>query len=545
MMDALPLHAMRRLTAIIYCACLLGGCAGTQPPNDGEEDDGTPDCEPALAQSPLRRLTRAEYDHTIRDLLGDTSAQAQAFPPDENTFGYSVGGAVSVLQAEQFGEAAEALASVASPFQLMLPCQPGTEGQDVCASQFIERFGKRAYRRPLAGDEVERLTALYQWGMTEYDYLGSLRLVLQAILESPNFLYRVEAGLPAEEADGVVPLSPYEVASRLSYFLWSTMPDDELFAAADAGTLSTPDEIEAQVRRMLADPKAGDALDTFYRQWLGLEAVEHLTKDPVLYPGFTPEAAQSMHAETLAFARHVFFDDDGRLETLLRAPYSFVDRRLAPIYGLSSPSETLILTDLDPEERSGILTQAAILAANAKADQGSPIHRGKFVRERLLCQPPPPPPPGMAATIPPFDPDQSTRERFAAHRSDAACNSCHQLLDPIGFGFEHYDTIGQFRTADGGEPIDASGEIVETRDVNGTFVGAIELAERLAGSEQVEECVVKQWFRYAMRRSDTSDDECTIAIAQDVFNDADGDMRELVVALATSEAFRTRLPVEE
>jgi hypothetical protein len=536
---------MRRLTSVISIGLLAVGCAGGGGGGEGNEDDGTPDCEPALAPSPLRRLTRAEYDHTIRDLLGDTSAPAQAFPPDENTFGYAVGGAVSVLQAEQFAEAAEALASVASPFQLMLPCQPATDGQDVCASAFIERFGKRAYRRPLTGDEVERLTALYRWGMTEYDYLASLRLVMQAILQSPNFLYRVEAGLPAEAADGAVPLSQYEIASRLSYFLWATMPDDELFAAADAGTLGTPDEIEAQVRRMLADPKAGDALDTFYRQWLGLEAVEHLTKDPVLYPGFTPEAAESMHAETLAFARHLFFEDDGRLETLLRAPYSFVDRRLAPIYGVSVPSDSLVLTDLDPDQRSGILTHAAILAANAKADQGSPIHRGKFVRERLLCQPPPPPPPGMAATVPPFDPDQSTRERFAAHRSDATCNSCHQLLDPIGFGFEHYDTIGQYRTADGGAAIDASGEIVETRDANGAFVGVIELAERLAGSEQVEECVVKQWFRYAMRRSDTSDDECTIAIAQDAFDDAGGDMRELVVALATSEAFRTRLPVEE
>jgi hypothetical protein len=233
------------------------------------------------------------------------------------------------------------------------------------------------------------------------------------------------------------------------------------------------------------------------------------------------------------------FDGAGDLDTMLTADYSFVDAGLAELYGVTGvDGDELVRVDLDPTQRAGLLTQASLLALTGKPDQSSPVQRGKFVRERLLCESLPEPPPGVDTTPPTVDPDATTRERFDQHSSDPTCAACHVLIDPIGFGFEHYDGIGRFRAMDGGSPVDASGEIVGMDD--GTFEGAIELSELLAGSEQVRTCFVKTWFTYAHGRAPVEDDECTTDELAIVFDDEEHDVRSLLVALTRTEAFLYR-----
>jgi hypothetical protein len=281
----------------------------------------------------------------------------------------------------------------------------------------------------------------------------------------------------------------------------------------------------------------------FNRQWLQLGDVDVLDKDAVAYPEFDDTLGASMKAETLALLEHVVFDGAGDLDTMLTADYSFVDSALAELYGVSGVGgDTLTRVDLDPQQRAGLLTQASVLALTGKRDQSSPVQRGKFVRERLLCESLPEPPPDVDTTPPTVDPNATTRERFDQHSSDPTCAACHSLIDPIGFGLEHYDGIGRWRAMDGGVPVDASGEIVGMDD--GTFDGAIELSKKLAGSEQVRACFVDTWFTYAYGRAPVEDDGCTTDELALAFEDAERDVRSLLVALTRTEAFLYRPALE-
>ena len=274
------------------------------------------------------------------------------------------------------------------------------------------------------------------------------------------------------------------LTTRLSYLLWGSMPDEALLAA------ELPADLDAQVDRMLAGSRARDNVAHFHARWLGLDAA----------PDHLVESAQ-------AFTDAIFWSD-GTLEDLLTAD-------------------------------GGVLTQPAIMAALAKPDQTHPIKRGLFVREQLLCQTPPPPPPDVNVAVPTPEPGVSTRERFAQHTADPACAGCHALIDPIGFAFEHYDENGDYRTQDGGRPIDASGELIDT-DVDGPFVGAAQLAERLAASQQVSDCMVTQWFTYAHGRPPTEDDACVLEELQRRFEESGRRLSVLPVALADLEADRWR-----
>ncbi len=270
------------------------------------------------------------------------------------------------------------------------------------------------------------------------------------MLQSPRFLYRVEMGMPdlLTGQPDVTALDSWEVATRLSFLLWSSIPDEELFAAAEADALGDAASIEKQARRMLEDPRARDAVANFHEQWLGLGKIGTLNKDVAVYPTYTPALRPLWEKETLSFLDHVVFDDDkGDVKTMLTAPYSMMNADLAAFYGVSGPKGAAFeRVDLDPAQRAGLLTQASLLAVNSKPNQSSPIHRGKFVRERLLCQTLAPPPNNVNIQPPEVDPTATTREKFSQHSSDPACAGCHRLMDPIGFGFESYDGIGQFRT---------------------------------------------------------------------------------------------------
>ena len=501
--------------------------------------------------SPLRRLTRQEYNQTVRDLLGDDTAPADRFPPDEVSGGFANNAAVlgvTPLLAEKYQEAAEGLAARAvRNVDALAGCDPGRIGEEACARQFIEGFGQRAYRRPLTAVERDRLLALHSTGRTGGSFAEGVEVTLRAILQSPSFIYRLENGRRARSGDRLVGLTGYEVATRLSYLLWGTMPDARLFEAAARDALTTPAQVSAMARQMLNDPRSRAAVVEFHRQWLGLSALDHLGKDGRLYPEFTPALAAEMRAETAAFVEDVVWRGEGTLAALLTSPRGFVSARLAQLYGVPAPAgEGPRPVTLPAAERAGLFTQAALLAVHALPDQSSPVHRGKLIREQVLCDQMPPQPPNLMVTPPEVDPRRATRERFAQHAADPACSGCHRLMDPIGFGLEAYDGIGRFRSTDGGRPVDPTGEIIDTSDADGPFRGARELAVRLAGSRDVRDCAATQWYRFAFGRLEGPGDACSLRSLQAAFEAARGDVRELLVALTATEAFlhRPALPAE-
>ncbi|PRQ06998.1 DUF1592 domain-containing protein [Enhygromyxa salina] len=545
----------------------LAGCQTDQSGKDGEsagstDGDDLGECgaiEPG--PSPIRRLTRVEYNNTIYQLLGDSSLPANAFPADEVAGSFDNQAAalvVSPLLAEQYENAAEQLAIANAPGLMdQLPaCGGGAPDPDSCtadADAFIRSFGKRAYRRPLTEDEVSTHIELFiagtGLGESSYDPEVGVETVLQAMLQSPHFLYRVEFGQldledpPDPAQPDVVPLTSYELASRLSYLLWNTMPDVSLFEAADADELRTRDQIEAQARRMMDTPRAREAVKNFHRQWLGLGRIESQIsangKSAEIYPDYGDYLLSLWRRETEAFIDHAVFEQDANVEVLFTANYTMMNKQLAFFYGVTGPDTVEFeRVELDPTRYAGFLTHAGLLALYAMPDRSSPIHRGKFVREVLLCQAPPPPP-DVIPKPPTVDDTQTTREQFIQHAEDPLCSGCHRLMDPLGFGFEHFDGIGRYRETEWGLAIDATGELVET-DNDGPYNGVVELANKLANSDQVKNCVASQWFQFGYGRTETKEDACSVQSIQARFAEADYDIKELVIALTLTDAFRYR-----
>jgi hypothetical protein len=524
----------------------VGACTGMI--GGGDDNNGTsssPLCkgDPKPGPAPVRRLTRAQYNNTVRDLLGDTTQPANDFPPDESVGDFSNGAVhqtVSALLAQGYQSAAEALATKAvANLPAILPCNVQQAGEDPCAKSFIASFAKRAYRRPPTPAESDALFAVYSTNKTGADFTNGVQAVIEALLQSGPFLYFQENGTNDGRIGNAIPLTSWEMASRLSYLVWNSMPDDALFTLAESDQLKTPDQIEATVRKMFLDPKAHDATAEFFTEWLKASDLDSLSKDPTIYPGYNADVGASMKRGLIAFTSSVVWDGDGRLETLLTTPTMFVDGKTGPLYGSNATGSTLVKVELDGSRYAGLITQPAVLTVFAKPNQSSPVQRGKFVRERLFCQPLPPPPANIVIKPPEIVPGQTTRERFSQHDKDPACSSCHHLMDPIGFGFESFDGIGRWRDTDQGLPVDASGNLQET-DTNGAFVGAHDLAVHLASSAAVRECVGTEWFRYAMARGVDADDDCSLATINDAMTKSNGNIRELIVGITRTPAFRYR-----
>ncbi|MDI1480939.1 DUF1592 domain-containing protein [Polyangium sp. y55x31] len=539
--------------ALALCAAApLAACSGHIGDPPGEDTGEAPafQCVGTIpGKSPIRRMTRFEYNNTVRDLVGDDTRPASAFVPEEEAMGFdnqATALGVTQILAEQYMVAAEQIAArAASDLGALLPCDPATAGEQACATTFIQTFGRRAYRRPLTDDEVSRLQDVFSWGRGDEGFPKGIELVLQVMLQSPHFLYRVEFGMPDPVEADVVPLSHHEMASRLSYMLWGTMPDEALFAAADEGRLGTKEEIAKEARRMLDDPRAREAVANFNAQWLGLSHLDNIKKDSSTYPKYYEGIRPLWRAETLAFLEDVIFEGQGDIGSVFTANYSMLNAELASFYGVEDgpATQSFERVELDPTKTSGILTHASVLAATGKPNQTSPVHRGKFVRERLLCQILPPPPNNAAFNAPDVRPDATTRERFAEHSENPACAGCHIKMDPVGFGFEHYDGIGLYRDTDQGLPIDDSGELVDTRGIDGPFEGVVELGQRLAQSEEARQCVATQWFRFAYGRVEGEDDRCSMSEIQQAFAASGFNVKELLVALTQTDAFRYRRAV--
>ena len=528
---------------------LMQGCAnGRSPGSQTKPSTLAPSAPPSADRPLMRRLTHAQYDNTIRDLLGVTGDPASAFAEDEAEAGFAVNSTLPVqdLQLEQYQDAAEALttAVVSKSLTALVGCAPSGAGEAACTESFIRGFGGRAYRRPLSDAEVTAYLALFNGARQTGDFANGVTLVLRAMLQSPYFLYRVELGAPAAapEADGALPLTGYEIASRLSYFIWNTMPDATLLGAAAANQLSTADQVSAMASQMLTDARARDAITSFHEQWLGLSGFDSLEKSD---PSFTPELRAAMHEEVDDFSDYVLRAGDGRLETLLSANFSLLSAPLFSLYGVApvaGQAATQVFQAELPATRLGILTSAAVMAMHAHVDQTSLVHRGKLLREQLLCTQLPPPPADVDTTPPPVDPNVSARVRFEQHTQSAACSGCHGQMDPLGSPFESYDAIGRYRTMDGTQPVDSTGTLTGSASHDGPVENALDLVKRLAVDDKVRSCVAAQWFRYAFGRIEDDTDRATIANAFTSFARADFRIPDLMVALTATRTFRFRRP---
>jgi hypothetical protein len=544
------------LAGLVLAACSGSIGSGDARPGGGDTVNDTIAKSLCVVDTPIRRLTRFEYNNTVRDLLGDTSNPANVLPPEEEVAGFNNQAAAltsSDLLIEQYMKVAEDVsARAAQNLGALLPCDPALDGDDACALSFIEEFGSRAYRRPLSQAELTRFKSLFDWAVEDADlgrFEDGIQLVIEAALQSPSFLYRSELGEETPVEGDIVPFTSWEMATKLSYMLWNSMPDDELFAAAEADALRTKEQIKAQALRMIEDEKARDVIRNFHTQWLMLTHMDSVTKDTGVYPAFRGALRPLWRQEIQTFVEHVIMEGDGSLQTLLTADFSFMNEELASFYGEdvldSVTGSEFRKVQLDPERRAGLLSTAGLMATHANLNQSSPVFRGKFVREQLMCDTLPLPPNDLVIEPPELDPNKTTKEQFEEIGANPACSGCHALMNPIGFIFEHYDGIGVWRDQQNGKDIDASGEVVLTEDIDGNYDGAVELADALAESTQVQECVSSQWFRFAYNRTVTPDDACSLEQLNQVFADSGFDIKTLLVELTQTNAFLYRRAVDQ
>jgi hypothetical protein len=483
----------------------------------------------------LRRLTNTQYNNTVRDLLGDDTRIAGQFPPEDFVNGFRnqfQSQSVSPLLAEAYATGAEKLAKSAFRGGDTRGLSPCKEQTPQCGARFIKEFGKKAFRRPLLENEHARYLKLWA--------TAGAPMVVEAMLQSPNFLLRTENG--AEPS-----WRPYETASRLSYALWNSMPDAELFRAAASGDLGTPEGVEKQARRMLKDSRARSTVDEFTSEWLRFDSLLGAVKERGSFPMYTPELALAMTEEARRLVHYLVWENRNFME-FYSADYAFVSTPLAKLYNVAPPPEEFGRVTLPAEtERAGVLGQAMLLAATAKPAETSPTARGLFVREHFLCQEVPQPPPGVNANLPlnTKDKPMTNRERLAVHLSNESCASCHTLIDPIGFGFEKFDAVGQRREKlkivftperkDKGKPetvlldLDTSGSIAGAP--NSAFRSPRELGTILAGNTQCRQCVVKQLFRYYRGRMEKPGDAAILRRSYEDFNKSGFHFQELMVSL--------------
>jgi hypothetical protein len=417
----------------------------------------------------------------------------------------------------------------------ILVCDPFAADQDACVREIVETFGRRAWRRPLEAAEVDAAVGLFDLVLAEGGgpYEG-LQVALESFLASPKFLFRFEID-PDPTSLQPRALDDWELASRLSYFVWSSMPDDELFEAAESGTLRDPEELRAQIDRMLADPKADALVHNFASQWLYLRGLEDHLPDLEVLPTFDVALLASMRRETELFFTE-FMKGDRPFVEMLTTDVTFVDQGLAAHYGVPSAGAGFQPVSLAGTPRRGLLGQAAILTVTSHPDRTSPVKRGKWVLEELLCSAPPPPPPGVEGVDPEAGATGSARDQLEQHVTDPSCAACHHAMDPIGFSLEHFDPVGQWREMDGPWEIDASGVLPDGQ----TFDGADELAVILSQDPRFHRCVSEKMMIYALGRGlEPHDDEALDAI-EDELAAGGGTLRELVALVATSRPFTHR-----
>jgi len=502
---------------------------------------------PSPGRSPLRRLSNAEYRNTINDLFANVPAvvalvpsATSGFPSEPESLGFRNSGdylTVPSLAAQKFLDAAEQIAETAAGASNFVTCANGTQDA-ACATAFINSFGKQVYRRPLAADDTARYQGLYDKAISSgYDFKKGIEWIVFAMLQSPQFLYRFELG--STPAGNTAKPTPYEIASRLSFIYLQSMPDAALFAAADKGELVTQAQVEAQARRLLADPKGGRLLD-YFEQWLDIDTLPDIVRDGTVYPNLDPTLPALLQGETRAFAADLLASPTGSFDALFTAPYTFANAALARHYGLTGPAGSAY-EKVDAPGRAGVLTQGMMLAHD-KATRTSIVRRGLKIRTDVLCQIVPAPPPNVdLSSLDKTATGVSQRDRLEQHRTQASCAGCHNLMDPIGVVFEGFDAVGRARTVDEmGLPVVLSSEVSGTQDADGPVASPTELGQKLAQSEQVRACYVTNNFRFFYGREVEQADACSLARLLVDFKGANYNLTELLVALTRTDAFLYR-----
>ncbi len=511
--------------------------------------------EPARAEcsgiqpgaAPLRRLNRFEYNNTIRDLLKDTSSPANRFPPEElgNGFGNDAEAlTVSTLLASAYNETAEKVVATATAsdqdFEALTQCAPAALNEKACVSKFINAFGLKVFRAPVEADEAALFLSLFEQLRPTGSFTDAVRGTLQAMLQSPRFLYRIEFGQPAAAGQSETQLTDYEMAARLSYMLWSTMPDEALLAAAQTQQLASTENVRREAQRMLGDEKAKQTVRYFFDALFKLSDSESLMKNATDYPEFVG-MAPLLKEEAERFLDDVIWNGEGKLDTLFTAKHSFMNDKVARYYGLSGPSSsTFERVQVNPLQRSGIMTQAQLLTVLTPGSRSNPTVRGLFVLERLMCDAPDDPPASLMVKEPEYNESLTTRERFAVHSREPSCAGCHAAMDPIGFTMENFDGVGRWRDTENNKPVDALAVIPDSLDIGGAVNGPIELAQRLGQSRQLRRCLSRQWFSFAYGRKQTEADACTAQTIFDAFEGSQFGLRDLFLAHAQTDAFLFR-----
>ncbi len=528
----------------------LAACTAFAPDPQMGPNDGVPAAciaggDPGRVT--LHRLNRTEYKLTVRDVLGDTTGTGSELPADESSGGFDNNAdvlSVSPLLYEKYDAAAERLVAEAwardvtpgpaARIRLCAPASATAAAEDACARQILERFAHRAWRRPVSAEELTRLVGFLAVARGQGEgFVAGTQLAMQSILLSPHFIYRVE--LDPDPAS-LIPhaLTGSELASRLSYFLWSSAPDDALLAAAEGGALSDPAKLADEVRRMLKDPKSVALADNFAGQWLSLRRVDATQPDPTAFPSFTEPLRDAMRQESRLFFQE-FLREPIHVSGMLDAPFTYLNDTLARHYGLPAVgSATPVRVALTSTQRGGLLTQAALLTATSPVTRTSVARRGKFVLRSLLCTEPPPPPPGIPPL--PSEATGSQRQKLEAMTAAGSCRGCHLAMNPIGFSMENYDGIGAFRTQDGTFDIDASGKLPDGR----AFNGVKQLAGLLKDSPQLTQCISQNVLTYALGRELLAAETCALEQLAEKLETGGGHLSELMVLVAQSRAFTLR-----
>ena len=519
-----------------------------------ELDQATKAMRPDPGHITAQRLNRQEYDNTIRDLLSVDTNPSRVFPVDDSGYGFDNIGdvlTVSPVLMEKYMTAAEEIIDTAmarrgrsfdpEKHAQIFQCRHSSQQPHVrdCAKDTLAHFARLAYRRPVAASEVRDLMKLVTLAEEEGDGIEmGVRLGLQAILVSPNFLFRIEQDQSALDIQPIRFVNDYELASRLSYFLWSSMPDEELFALAEKKMLHKPKVLEEQVKRMIADEKSAGFVDNFAGQWLQLRNVSLAARDKKYFPDFSSALRKAMRLETEMFFK-TLMQEDASILNFLDSDFTYVNEVLAKHYGIEGiTGDAMQRIRLEGDQRGGILTQASVLTMTSRYQRTSPVLRGAWILENILgTEPAPPPPDTPSINSNPAKGNKTFRQKIEAHRDSPACMSCHVRMDPLGFAFENYDATGKWRTEELGLPVDSTG-VLPTGEA---FEGSAQLkAILLANPDEFVHCFTEKMLTYALGRGVKEYDRPVVTGITERMPENEYRFQHLIQEIVTSVPFQMR-----
>jgi len=527
-----------RATAGVLCValCALCACGQDHRPNT---------C--SVGESRIRRLTPVQYVNTVRDLFDDQSIVVDLHADTDVL--------ISALAVEKYDAAATLLAPRGVQQLAALPeC---ASRDDACAQAFIETFATRAFRHPLREEERAWLTSAFATARATLSFEDSIQVVTNVILTAPQFLYLTATGTAVEDRPALRKLDDYELAARLSYFLWNTLPDDALLAAAAKGELTAGngEGLRRHAERMLASERTREMAAELVDNWFQLDggkvhfSIDEAPKDSVLYPQVVPELRVAMRREVDALMQRTLLDG-GTIADLFTSTSAYVNGPLAKLYGVTggpTDADDWQWVELDPNQRAGLLTRAAFATVYSNAKVQSPIRRGVFVLRDVLCYAQPPPPPNVddRPILGAEGAEALTIRGLTDLRTAGGCQGCHEAINNIGYAFEHYDAIGAYRDREieSGLPIDASASLVHSGSTDGPVADAVAMSHALARSEVVSECLIGRWFDHALRRVPDVLDTCSLEAIR-ASAGSTGNLRDLLIAIIESEAFRYVNPGE-